>query len=110
MLAFTAVSVLSRTRFLRRFTATGLACGGIKKRENNVHQNSSSDRKERQKKVDGRAAAEIASKQKKSPAKEQLVASSMFSSLDLFSGRVHLLGLNTIPALFLATLLSSIKL
>ncbi len=89
MLAFTAVSVLSRPRFLCCFTATGLACGGIKKRENNVHLNSSSGGKERQKKVDGRVAADIASKQKHSPAKEQLVASSMFSSLDLFSGRVH---------------------
>ena len=89
MLAFTAVSVLSRPRFLCCFTATGLACGEIKKRENNVHPNSSSGRKERQKKVDGRAAAEIASKQKHSPAKEQLVASSIFSSLDLFSGRVR---------------------
>ncbi len=77
-----SVSVLSRQCFLRHFTVTGLACGGNEKRENNVHPNSSSGRKEQQKKVDGRAAAEIASKQKHCPAKEQLIASSRFSSLD----------------------------
>jgi hypothetical protein len=89
MLSFTTAAVLSRARFLCRFTATGLACcEGIKKRANNGNPNSSSGRKERQKMVDGGAAAEIASKQKHSPAR-QLVASSIFLSPDLVSGRAR---------------------
>ncbi len=84
MLSFATASVLSRT-FLRQFTATSLACEGIKKRENNGHPNGSSVRKVQQKTVDGRtaAASETASKQKHSQAREQLVASSMFPSVIL---------------------------
>jgi hypothetical protein len=45
----TVVSVLSRPRFLCRFTATGLTCEGIKKRANNRHPNSKSGRNVQQK-------------------------------------------------------------
>jgi hypothetical protein len=89
MLSFTTAAILSRPRFLCRFTATGLACEGIKKRANNGNPNSSSGRKERQKMVDGGAAAEIASKQKHSPARQLVVASSIFLSPDLVSGRAR---------------------
>jgi hypothetical protein len=89
MLSFATVSVLSRTRFLCRFTATGLACEGIKKRANNGHPYSRSGSEAQQKTVeDGRAEAEIASKQRHSPAKEHLVASSIVSP-DLVSGRAR---------------------
>jgi hypothetical protein len=89
MLSFATVSVLSRTRFLCRFTATGLACEGNKKRANNGQPNSSSGRKVQQKMVDGRGAAEKVSKQKHSPAREQLVASSIFLSPNLDPGRAR---------------------
>jgi hypothetical protein len=89
MRSFTTVSVLSRTRFLCRFTATGLACEGIKKRANNGYPYSRSGSEAQQKTVeDGRAEAEIASKQRHSPAKEHLVASSIVSP-DLVSGRAR---------------------
>ena len=89
MLSFATLSVLSRTRFLCRFTATGLACEGIKKRANNGHTNSISGRKVQQKMVDGRAAAEIASKQKHSPARDHFDASSMFLVPNLVPGRAR---------------------
>jgi len=89
MLSFATVSVLSRTRFLCRFTATGLACEGIKKRANNGHPHSRSGSEAQQKTVeDGRAEAEIASKQRHSPAKEHLVASSIVSPV-LVAGRAR---------------------
>ena len=82
MLSFATAYFLCRPRFLCRFTATGLACEGIKKRANNGHPNSRKDRKVQQKMVEhGGAAAEIASKQKHSPAREHVVASSMVSDL-----------------------------
>ena len=89
MLSFATVSVLSRTRVLCRFTATGLACEGIKKRAKNGHPCSRSGSEAQQKTVeDGKAEAEIASKQRHSPAKEHLVASSIVSP-DLVSGRAR---------------------
>ena len=90
MLSFTTAAVLSRARFLCRFTATGLACcEGIKKRANNGYPYSRSGSEAQQKTVeDGRAEAEIASKQRHSPAKEHLVASSIVSP-DLVSGRAR---------------------
>jgi hypothetical protein len=73
MLALTAVSGFSRARFRCRFTATGLVCEGIKRRANNGHTNSKSGKKLQQNMVeDVRAAAEIASEKKHSPAMEQL--------------------------------------
>ena len=84
----TVVSVLSRPRFLCRFTATGLTCEGIKKRANNGHPNSKSGRNVQQKMVeDVRSTAEIASRQKHSPAREQLVVASSMIPPDLVSGR-----------------------
>jgi hypothetical protein len=66
-----------------------LTCEGIKKRANNGHPNSRSGIKVQQKTVeDGRAAAEIASKQKHSPTKEDLLASSIVSP-ELVSGRAR---------------------
>jgi hypothetical protein len=61
----------SPTRFLCRLNATGLTCEGIKKRTNHGHPNSKSGRNVQQKMAeDIRLAAEIASKQKDSPARE----------------------------------------
>jgi hypothetical protein len=78
MLSFATLSVLSRTRFLCRFTATGLACEGIKKRAINGHPNNRSGRKVQQKMVeDGGAAAEKASKQKHSPTRGASVTTSI---------------------------------
>ncbi len=75
-----ALSVLSRPRFLCSFTVTGLACEEMKRQANNGHPYSKSARKVQQKMMeDVRAAAEIASKQKHSPAREHLdVVSSIF--------------------------------
>jgi hypothetical protein len=82
MLSFATASVLSRTRFLCRFTATGLACEGIKKRANNGHPNNISGRRVQQKMVEDEGkAAEKASKQKHSPTREPSVASSIVSDL-----------------------------
>jgi hypothetical protein len=82
MLSFATLSVLSRTRFLCRFTATGLACEGIKKRAINRHPNNRSGRKVQQKMVeDEGAAAEKASKQKHSPTREASVTTSIVADL-----------------------------
>jgi len=87
MLAVATVSVLSRPRFLCRFTATSLACEEMMRRANNRNPNSMSARKVQQKKVeDVRAAAEIASKKKHSPARKHFGASSIFP-LAFVSGR-----------------------
>ncbi len=79
MLAVATVSVLSRPHFLFHFTATSLACEEMMRRANNINPNCKSARKVQQKKVeDVRAAAEIASKKKHSPARKHFCASSIF--------------------------------
>jgi hypothetical protein len=88
MLSFATLTVLSRTRILCRFTATGLACKEIKTRAIEGHPNIRSGRKVRQKMVeDGGAAAEKASKQKHIPTREPSIASSIVSDLALGGAR-----------------------
>jgi hypothetical protein len=65
-----------------------LVCEGNKKRADNEHPSSKSGKKVQQKIVeDVRVAAEIASKQKHSPAREQLLVASSMLSPDFVSGR-----------------------
>ena len=66
-----------------------MVCEGNKKRADNDHPSGKSGKKVQQKIVeDVRVAAEIASKQKHSPAREQLLVASSMLSPDFVSGRV----------------------